>query len=104
MNCGWASGYKPQLALPELLCLHAFKRKNWKNKEHRAAASFLWGDHHQQHLQQMHRLAQPLNLVQAAMSTLENGNSRNSEEPTVSVSAVETSIHASISASASVKY
>ena len=96
MNCGWALGYKPQLALPELLCLHAFKRKNWKNKEHRAAASFLWGDHHQQ----LRRLAQPLNLVQAAMSTLENGNSRNSEEPTVSVSAVGTSTPASISANA----
>ena len=104
MNYSWALGYKPQPALPELLCLYAFKRKSWKNKEHHAAASFLWGDHLQQHLQWLLRLAQPLNLVQEATSTLENGNSKNLEEPTISVSTVETSIHASISASAPNKY
>ena len=104
MNCGWASGYKPQPASPELLCLHAFKRKSWKNKKHHADASFLSGDRLQQQPQQLHRLAPPLTLVQGARSTLKNGNSKNSEEPTVSVSTVETSIHASISASAPVKY
>ena len=84
--------------------MHALKRKICKNKEHHVAASFRWGEHHQQHLQQLRRLVQPLNLVQEATSTLENGSSKNSEEPTASVSAVETSIHASISASAPVKY